>query len=251
MSCTHLLRTQAYLDGELEGTAAAEAEAHIGGCAECQSFTADTAAVSDAIRSSASRHAAPPSLRIKVRERLGTEGAPHRQRGAGNRRSFWFGAAGGAGATALAASLAVLAILPPSADTLSASVVDAHTRALMSGHEIQVASTSHHTVKPWFAGRVPLSPPVADLGSKGFQLIGGRVDEVARAPAAVVVYRHGRHMIDLFAWADRGATLPKEAVSHGYRSVFWKGGDLDFAAVSDMDSAELHKFSALIRNQPE
>src|SRR5581483_4818673 len=112
---------------------------------------------------------------------------------------------------------------------------------------IEVASSNHHTVKPWFAGRVAISPPVADFAEEGFALAGGRTDTIARTRAAVVVYRHGKHLIDLFVWADDGAALPREGVRHGYHSLFWKKGDLDFAAVSDADPAELKKFAALVR----
>ena len=68
-------------------------------------------------------------------------------------------------------------------------------------------------------------------------------------PAAVVVYRHGTHEIDLFAWADRGSSLPREAVRHGYRSMFWKSGDLDLVAVSDVESGELEAFTQLVRGE--
>src|SRR5437763_692275 len=76
-------------------------------------------------------------------------------------RIFWVGAGSGVSLSALAAGFAILAMLPPSASSLAQSVADAHTQALMSGRAIEVASSSHHTVKPWFAGRVPLAPPVA------------------------------------------------------------------------------------------
>jgi anti-sigma factor RsiW len=110
-----------------------------------------------------------------------------------------------------------------------------------------VVSSNHHTVKPWFAGRIEVSPPVADFAKDGFVLAGGRVDRVAGSRAAVVVYRHGKHEIDLFVWPDRGARLPGESLRHGYRSFFWKNGDLDFAAVSDTERAELVKFTNLVR----
>jgi anti-sigma factor RsiW len=131
------------------------------------------------------------------------------------------------------------------------SLVDAHTRALMSGHVIEVASSNHHTVKPWFAGRVPVSPPVADFAADGFALAGGRIDKVAGSAAAVVVYRHGAHEIDLFVWPDRGSRLPASGVRHGYHAVFWKNGDLDFAAVSDMQSNELSRFVELVKGERE
>jgi anti-sigma factor RsiW len=252
MTCPEMLRTQAYLDGELDGEAATEAEGHIETCADCQAFSADTAQLSDAIRRNLIRHRAPADLRARIGSALEAEHGSAKMLGFKvGARSFWAGAAGGAGISALAAGFAILAILPPSARTLAQSVADAHSQALMSGRIIEVASSSHHTVKPWFAGRVPLSPPVADFAQQGFALAGGRADEIAGNRAAVVVYRHGRHEIDLFVWADSGAPLPNKTVTRGYRTEFWKRGDLDFAAVSDMEEAELRKFAQLVQSEPE
>jgi anti-sigma factor RsiW len=251
MTCHELLRTQAYLDGQLDGAAAAEAERHMQGCLDCQAFSAEAAHLSDAVRRNLVRHRAPAHLRARVasalpRERPSAKMLPFRLG-----RGFWAGAASGVGVSALAAGFAILAILPPSAQTLAQAVTDAHTGALMSGRVIAVASSNHHTVKPWFAGRVPLSPPVADFAPQGFALTGGRRDTVAGNPAAVVVYRHGNHEIDLFVWAKARGPLPKETVTRGYRALFWSKGDLDFAAVSDMDKAELHKFAQLVQREPE
>ena len=54
----HLLNTQSYLDGELTGAEAAEAERHLQSCAECQAFAATAADVSDGLRKAA-RYTAP------------------------------------------------------------------------------------------------------------------------------------------------------------------------------------------------
>jgi anti-sigma factor RsiW len=251
MTCQGLLRSQAYLDGELDGTAAAEAERHIEICPDCRAFSSDTALLSDAVKRKLVRHRASTHLRKRVLTGLDAERPPAKVLSLRPGQGFWVGAAAGVGLSALAAGFAVLAILPPSAQTLAQSVADAHTEALMSGRTVEVASSSHHTVKPWFAGRVPLSPPVAEFSQKGFTLAGGRMAKVAGNSAAVVVYRHGRHEVDLFVWADAGSPLPKESVRHGYRLVFWKRGDLDFAAVSDIDDREMHKFAQLVQSEPE
>lgn len=246
MSCPEILRTQAFLDGELEGAAAAQAERHIETCAECQRFCSDAASLSDAIRSDAAKYAAPELLRSRIAQALKRETAKP-----ATRRGFWSGVASGVGVSALAAAIAFFAVLPPSAEMLAQSVTDAHTRAMMSGRTIQVASSSHHTVKPWFAGRIALSPPVADFREQGFALTGGRIDKIAGHRAAVVVYSHGKHRIDLFVWADRGSKLPGESTSHGYHVLFWKKADLDFAAVSDTDKSELKKFAGLVQAERE
>ncbi len=66
-----------------------------------------------------------------------------------------------------------------------------------------------------------------------------------------MVYAHGNHEVDLFAWPDRGADLPGTSMAHGFRITFWKAGDMDYAAVSDMDGAAFQKFVGLARAQRE
>ena len=77
------------------------------------------------------------------------------------------------------------------------------------------------------------------------------MDRLEGRPAAVVVYGHGLHEIDLFVWADRGSQLPGATARHGYHLVSWKSGDLGFAAVSDAESGEISEFVRLVRSEPE
>jgi anti-sigma factor RsiW len=263
VACAELLKTQAFIDGELSGSEAESAEQHVAGCAECQAFCQEAAALSDVIRSYAPRYAAPDHLKLRVREAIAkaSVGAPaprqswqgRLRRAARDARSrvFLGGFMGGVGASGLAAALMVLAVLPPTPDALTDRVVQAHTKALMSGALIQVVSSDHHTVKPWFAGRIDISPPVHDFAAEGFRLAGGRIDQVAGRPAAVIVYAHGLHKIDLFVWADRGGRLPGAATRRGYNVLGWKHDDLDFAAVSDMQASELTTFGNLVRGAEE
>src|SRR5581483_3144378 len=90
-----------------------------------------------------------------------------------NNRPFWLGAASGAGAALLAAAMALFVILPPSAESLAQSLAASHAEAL-NGQLIQVASSNHHTVKPWLAAHAGLSPPAEDFAAQGFPLAGGR-----------------------------------------------------------------------------
>ena len=249
MTCAEQLRTQAFIDGELDDAAARDAENHLAGCANCQAFVADAAVAGDLMRVHAQRHKAPAVLRQRVLADLKASPSTGALRSAEGRRGFWLGA-GSAGGL-LAAAMAIFVLLPPSAASLSDTLVQAHTDALMAGREIQVVSSDHHTVKPWFAGRVAISPPVADFAAQGFTLAGGRLEKIDGQDMAVVVYRHGAHEIDLFVWADRGSQLPGTAVRHGYHLVSWKSGDLGFAAVSDVESAEIEKFVRLVRSEGE
>ncbi len=254
MSCTEYERTSAFLDGELDDRESAEVEQHLETCPHCQALAAAAGEASELLRGPAARLTAPAGLRARIGQRLDAEAAtvvrlPRVRRQSGWDR-FWVGAAGGVGASAIAAALALVAFLPPSAATLTGELADAHIDALMSGRTIAVVSSSHHTVKPWFAGRAPLSPPVADFAPQGFTLTGGRVDRIGRKKAAVVVYRHGAHEIDLYAWPTDGA-LPQDSDRRGYHLIFWTMDDLSFAAVSDMQKSELEAFVQLVKSERE
>jgi anti-sigma factor RsiW len=240
MNCDHILATQSYLDGQLDGAQSDAAERHLQTCTECQQFVAQTADISDALRG-ATRYRAPEFLRFRVQAALRREVVP------GKMRAFWWGAASGGGASALAAALALFLFLPPSAASLAAAIADAHARALTSGHTIMVASSNHHVVKPWLAAHAGISPPAADFAAQGFVLTGGRTDTIAGNKAAVSVYAHGNHELDLFTWVDKSGTLPQPATVRGFRTAFWKEGDLNFAAVSDVDEAAFQKFISLAR----
>jgi len=240
MSCNHILATQSYLDGQLDGTESDAAERHLQTCAECQNFAAQTADLSDALRRT-TRYQAPEFLRARVRAALKREAAPTKV------RAFWWGAASGGGASALAAALALFLFLPPSAASLAEVIAEAHARALTSGKTIMVASSNHHVVKPWLAAHAGISPPAADFTAQGFVLTGGRTDTIAGVQAAVSVYAHGNHELDLFTWVDKGGSLPGSSTVRGFHTAFWKEGDLNFAAVSDMDEATFQKFITLAR----
>lgn len=242
MECEQSLKTAAYLDGELDAGEALAAEQHLENCAECRVLKAQHEELKEAFRT-VSYHRTPPSVRRSIARELGGDRAPLRRAG------FWFGAGSGAGAMALAAALAFFLLSP--ANLLVNDLLEAHQRSLLSGHLIDVASSDRHTVKPWFAGHADVSPPAVNFAAEGYVLAGGRADYVNGMRVAVVVYRHGAHVINLFSWADHGRGLPSARMRDGYRMLFWKEGDLDFAAVSDTGREELDALAALVKKAGE
>lgn len=118
----------------------------------------------------------------------------------------------------------------------------------MSSHLIDVASTDTHTVKPWFAGHTDISPVVADFESQGYKRIGGRVDYLEHQRAAVVVYQHGAHIINVFSWADGRQALPDKVTRSGYHFMCWKAGELEYCAVSDTGWDELQGLVRLLQD---
>ena len=129
-------------------------------------------------------------------------------------------------------------------DQLAAEVVASHLRSMQAQHLTDVPSSNQHTVKPWFDGKLDLSPPVVDLADKGFPLFGGRLDYIDNHPVAALVYRSNRHVINLFVWTRRsGGIAPSPpAEIQGYHLREWRQGDMTFWAVSDVEGSELDRF---------
>ncbi len=132
-------------------------------------------------------------------------------------------------------------------DLIAHDVVAAHLRALVQDTPVQVVSTDQHTVKPWFAGRADFAPDVKDFSAQGFALIGGRIDYVGDRRVAAVVYRHDKHLIDVFMWPNAaGQQLPSFATRNGYNLARWTGGGMEAHAISDMAADEMHIFAQLL-----
>lgn len=129
---------------------------------------------------------------------------------------------------------------------LEGEIVSSHIRSLMPGHLLDVQSTDQHNVKPWFAGRVPLSPPVPRLDSAGFELIGGRIDYIGERTTAVVVYKRRQHTINVFSQVvESGHEAARQM--QGYNVIEWRSGDVEYWAVSDLNAAELTAFTRVYR----
>jgi len=249
MPCTEALRTQEYFDGELDAGASVDVERHLETCADCASLLADLESTRRLIREQAPYHRAEDALRKRIADSLRREDGdrPTVRRWATANWKFLSGAASGSAATALAAALVVFAVLPPPSSLLVGDVMSAHLRSMMSDHLVDVVSSDRHTVKPWFAGHTDVSPPAVDFADQGYKLVGGRADYVDGRRAAVVVYRHGAHVINVFAWAHGDDKRPATASRNGYRFVFWRRGNLDFAAVSDTGPDELEALVRLVQ----
>ena len=162
-------------------------------------------------------------------------------------RAFWAGALSGLGAAGLAAALVLPLVLRVSSNPLLDELAAAHLRSLQQSRLIAVESTDRHTVKPWFAGRADVAPAVADFDAQGYRLLGGRVDPLQGQRAAVVVYQHGAHVINVFSWERDGRPLPDEVTRRGYRIACWSASDLGSCAVSDADFTGLRGLERLLQ----
>jgi anti-sigma factor RsiW len=89
---------------------------------------------------------------------------------------------------------------------------------------------------------------VHDLAAQDFALIGGRLDYIGGRNVAALVYRHRKHLINVFVWpADAGRAGPGDLTRDGYNLVAWTAGGMRWFAVSDLNSTELRQFAELLR----
>ena len=254
MRCAESLRVQAYFDGELDALSAADVERHCEACAECRGLLKDLEQVRTALRQDLTYPRTPPVLRARIMRALDQEGtsqSPYLNAGrlmSWRPRPFWKGAFSGIAGTAIAAGIAFFLLVPPLTNPLLEDLVSAHVRSLMPDHLIDVVSTDKHTVKPWFAGHTDVSPVVADFAQHGYRLIGGRADYLDRQRAAVVVYQHGSHVINVFSWAATKGHVPKNTTRNGYHLAFWRTGNLEYCAVSDTGWDELNGLVQLLQD---
>jgi len=164
----------------------------------------------------------------------------------------WWGV-GAAFAMGVMLSVAVTSLrgLPASQDRLIEQVLDSHVRSLMVAHLSDIASSDQHTVKPWLSSHLDFSPPVADLASAGFPLLGGRMDYLEGRAVAALVYQRHLHTINVFVWPlrDKPSGAPVSATRRGFNLKSWDKNGMQFWAVSDIQSAELDKFETLLREQ--
>jgi anti-sigma factor RsiW len=224
-----------YIDDELgPGEAAAMAD-HIEGCATCRHRLAELESLGRLVRTVPYR-AAPDRARMKI------AGSSRRAR-ISSRTLAWAATVILVVAVGGTASFRARQTARETS-ALAEDVVNHHVSALKSGHLFDVGSSSQHTVKPWFQGRLDFSPPVADLASAGFPLIGGRVDAIGGRSVAALVYQRRAHVIHVFVWPARGRTATGDVPSiRGFQQQRWMHADLSLWAVSDLDDRELHEFA--------
>ncbi|MGZ5837148.1 MAG: anti-sigma factor family protein [Xanthobacteraceae bacterium] len=229
----------ALIDGELDAGNTRAVEDHIAGCPRCAAQLASYREMSKIIAGADVRYKAPLELRRRI------EASLPQPKQAPSRRAVLRGFAMGSTVSAIAATGLVAIILRSDDEArIETEVVSAHLRSLQAGHLTDVLSTDQHTVKPWFNGKLDVAPPVIDLTTQGFTLIGGRLDYVDTRPIGAIVYRRRAHVINLFvaqtASAERRAA--KIETIQGFNIRRWSERGLNYWAVSDLAADELAEF---------
>jgi anti-sigma factor RsiW len=253
-----------YLDGELDPITSQAIEQHLRDCRNCdQRYTANRTLI-HAISSAIPYHKAPAGLRERIQSSLREEIAERPTQSVApdagpliakkqpEPRSVLFGTSWNW--LALAASIVFAAIIawnlvprlqrPGAEQFLATQLIASHARSLLANHLTDVASSDHHTVKPWLDAKLDFAPAVVDLSSEGFPLIGGRLDYLDNRPVAALVYGRRKHFINLFIWptAADATRAPKTMTRQGYQLLHWADSEFNYWAVSDVNIDDLQTF---------
>jgi len=256
-------KIDAFVDGELDLAGQLEIEAQMEHDDALRQRIEGLRALRDAVREKADRHAAPAGLRERMTAMLEAARreapAPARAAEAGPQRWVralhrWLAWRPLVASTAFVAVLAVtlnVALLQSSKqERLMDEAVASHVRSTVGQHLVDVASSDHHTVKPFLSARLGFSPPVHELQLPGSVFLGGRVDYLDGQPVAALVYRQGEHVVNSFVWPDSGGSdsAPEFSSERGFRVAHWSQGGMRHCVISDVNRDEFQNLVNAVRS---
>jgi anti-sigma factor RsiW len=196
-------------------------------------------------------HKAPNTLRVSVRALAANAASapPARKRlfAAWNGRlDAWrllgWGALSGCAATLVTTWIVSGLIDWRAGQDIAIEAVADHVQASRDDRLIAVVSSDQHTVKPWLSARLDYSPPVPDLASEGFALLGGRLETLRGRRVATLVYRYHQHTIDVFVRALPVTGVPEIRDMRGFHITHAQSAGMDWIGVSDVSPDVLRGF---------
>ena len=234
-------------------------ESHLPTCASCAAEAFQSVRLKHSVRSAAAGAFAPRAefaadLRSQLRIHAVSPPVPQGALPAPPVRRRWVRMPLAFACAALTVVVIVLALAlmrRPNQQTI-AEIADLHVATLASSNPVDVVSTDRHTVKPWFAGRLPFTFNLPDLDQTAFRLVGGRVTYLGQTPGAQLVFAVRQHQISAFVFPDRdlGGPLPS-GLSEQQKLQFtietWGSGGLRYYLIGDAAPDDLRALAALLR----
>ena len=250
MNCLEVRRLlHAYIDAELDAENSLEVEQHLRDCRGCSRGYQQYLSLRTAIREGSLYFSTPELLRRRIQSSVRKVD----QSSGVLKRVSW---------RALSIAAALLFALfgvwglfqwwsasSSTANVQAQEVLDSHIRSLLSNHLVDITSSDQATVKPWFTGRLGFAPPVINLNTQGYPMLGGRLDYMNDHMTAAIVYKCGSHVINLFFWpiAQQGESALNTTSLRGYNLAHWTAYGMNCWAISDLESGKLHQFVQLIQ----
>jgi anti-sigma factor RsiW len=243
-------KLDAYLDGELPLAEARSLGEHLRGCSACAAESLSRVQQKRAVHGAGQRFTPDPAFRARVQNSIAARKPVRWSR-------VWFPALAGAMAVLIVGVISIHLNRERRGDQqLLSELADLHVATLASSNPVDVVSTDRHTVKPWFAGKIPFTFNIPELQDSPFALIGGKVSYLNQSPGAELIFRVRQHQISVFIFQERsleeqalGNTRPEDAVqtalSFNVRS--WSHNGLRYFVIGDASAQDLDKLSELMK----
>jgi anti-sigma factor RsiW len=235
-------KLDAYLDGELPASEARALAEHLRGCAVCAAEALGKVQQKRAVQAAGQRSMPDPAFRARIQDSVAA------------RRPFswslrWLPILATAAVMLVAGALFLT--LRGSQQQLIGELVDQHVATLASLNPVDVVSSDRHTVKPWFAGKIPFTFNLPELQGSPFILVGGKVSYLGQSPGAELIFRVRQHQISVFIFQDRGPREEGEtkavrtALSFEVRT--WHSNGLRYFVIGDASAQDLDNLCQLIK----
>jgi anti-sigma factor RsiW len=239
-------KLDAYLDGELAPADARELSVHTRSCAACAADALERVQLKRSVAAAGRRYEPSAQLRASILKSVSAK--PEKRMG-------WKWAI----VAVPVFSVVILSALVQSyygrenarRQHVYSELADLHVATLASTTPVDVVSTDRHTVKPWFAGKIPFTFNLPELQGTEFTLLGGRVTYLAQTPGAQLIYQVRKHEVSVFIFQDRGeqtAALPSgplKALSFSVEN--WTQNGLRYFVIGDVGPDDIQALSKLLR----
>lgn len=236
-------KLDAYLDGELGAREMTELDGHLRECPGCAAEGLRRLQWKKTIQSAGQRYVADPKLRERLQKNFSREKPVRR---------WW---------PAYALTMAVLLLLAGIAilregsrqernSQIISELTDLHVSTLASSSLVDVVSSDRHTVKPWFAGKIPFTFDLPELQGSPFELVGGRVSYLEQSPGAELIFRVRKHLISVFIFQQRA--IPGRFPNVGpmnarsFHLETWTRHDLCYFVIGDAAWEDIQALSNLL-----
>jgi anti-sigma factor RsiW len=247
MTCDELHgKLMRYVDSELPASERVEFESHVRICATCAAQALGLLQTKAAIRAAATCYVPSQEFRLRVEQSFRPKSKPH-----------WLTMRLPGLALAVVAAMLLIASVTLMVDRsgrerVFTEIADLHVATLASTNPVDVVSTDKHTVKPWFAGKLPFSFNLPELQNSDFKLAGGRVAYLERDSGAQLLFNLRKHQLSVFIFKTepRGYPLWHETITStrlGLHMESWSEDGLRYFVVSDAPASDIHDLSALLR----
>jgi anti-sigma factor RsiW len=245
LRCAPLL--SAHLDGELSVGDEADLVAHLQSCPRCTRAWQDLQVLRAGLRAHVWPQPELAALRSQVQVKLaarstrpwpGPTGKP-----AGRWWAAWRPALAGAVLGASAMGLGFTAWGPAGEQDMSDVAVSAYLRSTRLAAQDSLRSDDAQAVAAWLQTRLQRVVVVPDLQSRGYRLVGARLDFLYRQQVAALVYQLDSHVVNVYLWPQgQQAALQADLAEAGLHLRFWTLHGQHRCAISDLDAAALQRF---------